>query len=1480
MAYQISDTCDIKSTASDSKLLLSNPTTTWSLRNNVIDNKFILENQSLPNIFDIDPLTGDAEFINNVRLIELKLRSNSGFNTNLLPSAGLVADYNVTFPTIPPSTNQTILYNGSNYVWQDFFSTTNNKFVVTTNPDPTQFPLISAAIAALPFVPTINNSFVIYVEPGLYNEPATVVVPDFVYITGIDMQGCIIQPLNTGYDLFKFGRGGLAFMQVQNVLSPNYAFDMTDCGDFSLFHKVTTENCERGFNCAATTIDCVTYLEYVDLTGSPTSEVSLSISSTLPFTSNVNIENFFTFEHFTNHITVDGIGSDLLGQGCSFQGDITSTFMLVTNSGNVELRGFLVKDFNNGISVPTDGGTPNLLMVGGMFNNNVMEIDVQEVGTTGYYFGSSTYTKVFINPLSLFFIQNKNLRQINVAKKGGDFSSVKAAVDFITGNTATTPFVITVAPGVYIENNMTLKSFVSIVGLAKTTCVIQALTNGVLIDLQPSSYIFNMTINSTNVPGNISVRYQGGVGSVLLQDVIFVTSETHISLNSTVGINRSIINNIIFFTNGTFKTGIDIQDNGTNSMVSLIEGVIWAPTTFGNFTNLIYTKSIAASVITNIIVSNVDVSQTTLPGQGSSFTIEGPVNFTLVASTIKGLDIGVNVPNLVVLAPTLFINSTTLDMHVTNDILITNPNTTGSVAVNANISMVSISSDNIGVIVDDINGSISLGGDLFQGRVQSEVTNISEMLQLGGNMGVLSHTSGVITLNAGLNVDISNGTGYLTITSTPPNYIRYITWTSATIMLTDNTLNWIIVNNAGTVTSTTSEPDPIETIILGSVYTNSGTVDYIQAVHRDAHNTGTLIDTTLRDAIGPIFGSGCLASPGSVGLKVSVTSGIYYFSTKSYSPSLSADITMLGYYRDGVGGYVLVTLTDVPLLWDNNSGTLQSITILNWVKHALYVVGDGVNQKYLFVYGQEQFSSELNAQNGNLPTPPSFFDNNVVSIAAIVVTNTDVVLTSGRFIDIRPTLSFRSGGTTVSSDHNSLNNLTVGNAHPQYLRRDGTDGGMNADLNMNSNNITTVGTVNGVTVETHAFRHLPGGADPLTTAIAVDVAQANVIGVANSFARSDHVHNHGSQPSNGTNHAAVTTVVNGFMIAADKLKLDDATSAPTANTLALRDGSANINFANIGIFNATANRTITLASPNTLAANITYQLPPADGLNGTVLTTNGAGVTTWSAVASSNPTTTAGDLPYRDPSNVYNRLPIGAQGMYLRSTTPTTIAWSQNTLPSRETIIFDDFLSANTNNGDTNWSTANSGGGSGFTRPGGVANDTDLGFISLNVQAATSTVQINKDLSLLRFGLGPFYSEFRCKVLTNILNTYSVRIGFLNTSIATPTIGAYWELNGVTLIGAANWNVVCRQSAILVTSNVGPAFDTNWHVFGINYNMGLSRIEFYYDGVLTNFISTNIPNSASLRCGPAVQVIKLVGTTANSIYFDYFYMNYQFTNPR
>ncbi len=62
---------------------------------------------------------------------------------------------------------------------------------------------------------------------------------------------------------------------------------------------------------------------------------------------------------------------------------------------------------------------------------------------------------------------------ITVAKSGGDFSSIQAAIDSITDAGASKPYGILLMPGVYSETVTMNKSYVSLVGVDRDSCIIE-----------------------------------------------------------------------------------------------------------------------------------------------------------------------------------------------------------------------------------------------------------------------------------------------------------------------------------------------------------------------------------------------------------------------------------------------------------------------------------------------------------------------------------------------------------------------------------------------------------------------------------------------------------------------------------------------------------------------------------------------------------------------------------------------------------------------------------------------------------------------------------------------------------------------------------------------------------------------------------------------------------------------------------------------
>jgi hypothetical protein len=115
---------------------------------------------------------------------------------------------------------------------------------------------------------------------------------------------------------------------------------------------------------------------------------------------------------------------------------------------------------------------------------------------------------------------------------------------------------------------------------------------------------------------------------------------------------------------------------------------------------------------------------------------------------------------------------------------------------------------------------------------------------------------------------------------------------------------------------------------------------------------------------------------------------------------------------------------------------------------------------------------------------------------------------------------------------------------------------------------------------------------------------------------------------------------------------------------------------------------VSFKAPDTIAANVTWTLPAADGTSAQVLSTNGTGTLSWATVGSSQWTTTGSDIYYNtgnvgigtsspDNNSGYSALSIsnttGAQ-VYLRSTTGTITA-----LVGADSASSAGYLATNTN---------------------------------------------------------------------------------------------------------------------------------------------------------------------------------------------------------
>jgi len=770
-----------------------------------------------------------------------------------------------------------------------------------------------------------------------------------------------------------------------------------------------------------------------------------------------------------------------------------------------------------------------------------------------------------------------------VASGSQQFNSVKAAVDSITDNSSTNRYVVRVGPGVFIEDTITLKPYVSVVGDASLSSVVQSLTGNNIFVGCDGSMLADLTIQGATNLGMAAIALT--VGKMSIRGIRFGSNDRLISAISIDGDINLFCQTCRIFPGTSFSQALHAEDGGNDCFI-VMKSFAWTTIPVGplTVTDFFYISGAKTEVVADAVM--IHPESFVIP-TGNALTIQDGAKLDVNACIIEGFVNGIYVPNV---GTGPIINASDMSILLnTHDVLIEHPATQGSITglmARAGVLINPLSSLVISFADEDEGGSV-LVGNQFVGDTIDQVTNMSTLVQQGSNIGEIS--GGLLTSGAGLSINLSAGSGYLMINASPTDYLHYTPWNAQAITLPANQDNWIYIDKDGVIQTSLARPDVIYTILVGKARTDASSIVYIQQVPRLAYHEATLIDRTMRQGVGNIYYSGSLVTKDAdpSGLMLDVTQGRYFFGSLEFDPSGGTPISsMLSFYRNGSGNYIITSTTEVDYdHWDNGTGVLDLIPTDSYARHSLYVVGDGGDEKYLMVYGQTLYSSLIDAQNGSLPTPPSSWSSNIALISSFIVTNTPVAAEKiVAFYDERPRLTVQATAQTGVTVHGELSGLSA-NDHPQYLQVNGS-APMEGNLNMGDYNITTSGLVDGVDVSAHESRHLPNGEDPLTTAAPVTISTSNSIGIANSFARSDHQHNHGNL-TGGSLHADATTIASGFMSAANVTKLGAATAALTPNTIVMRDGSNNFS---AGTITATLSGNATTATSATTAGSFSGSL--------------------------------------------------------------------------------------------------------------------------------------------------------------------------------------------------------------------------------------------------------------------------------------------------
>jgi hypothetical protein len=316
-------------------------------------------------------------------------------------------------------------------------------------------------------------------------------------------------------------------------------------------------------------------------------------------------------------------------------------------------------------------------------------------------------------------------------------------------------------------------------------------------------------------------------------------------------------------------------------------------------------------------------------------------------------------------------------------------------------------------------------------------------------------SGGNITISGSLTITTAAGYGYLHNMGT--EVFQRIDWADSDLTLAPNTNNYIFIDETQTLTAAPIQPPSAHNIILGRVVTNDTGIELIDNSPYFAAHMSNALSKFNRNALGPVFADGCIVSEDAVPYQLDVTAGLYYFGENEYDPTGGNAITFTRYYQSGSGafGWNISSQTTVPSMVYNSGSALIAMSASYFTKHSIYTVGEGPDEEYFLVVGQDQYATLVEAENAGLPTPPTYFSDGVVSLAAIYVQSGSANIT--QIQDTRPIIGFRAAGVNASSIHGNLLGLNADD-HVQYLLVDGTRA-MGGNLDMGGFNISNAASI-------------------------------------------------------------------------------------------------------------------------------------------------------------------------------------------------------------------------------------------------------------------------------------------------------------------------------------------------------------------------------------------------------------------------------------
>lgn len=1016
--------------------------------------------------------------------------------------------------------------------------------VKKANIGPGEFTSVKAAIDSITTA-SASNRFIVDVGAGIFTEDQITLKP-WVSVRGQLDNSTVISPSSPTNTILI----GAENCQVANLTLTG----ATGVGGRAVYHQGTVgaplvlKNVTFGGNQKQVEIYGATgttlcRVENCTMGGGPTSDFTegFVVTNTGSVATSLVLSNFIFQDTVTPYVArmVYASGTNVrvsiasstfrVGTGSSSEG------LVAENGADLRANNTSLRGFDKAVYAKNVGDAPNVVIQGVWINDSTSyDILIEHPTTTGDAFSNYEYEKIIIPDTASFFLKGKDRKKISVFKKGGDFDSIKAAVDSILDSSEANRYAIEVGPGLFIEDEIVVPNYVSIHGSTIQTTIVKTssfLQN--LFVIGTGSELSFMTLEGLNGGGTAAVKIENAGDFAQMHKISIYDFDIGVEHRAETS------------DSNLYMEYVDINGDYTNAIKAVSSD---------GFFNRTQAENLYAYESLNPDAETIHGTGTDLELQffvtklfcestQKGIVINNGASLRLNAVEISGASVGVEIENIGIGSHIVTLATSIANNDV--NYLISHPNASGSIFGGVDLSKVQIDpSAQISVLLlDAINNGIALNGPFFYSNSSYQnITEISQLIVNAPPMGVMD--GGELSVDTGLSLAVAEGFGYYMTDNIPSDILVKKEWPNSTVLLPAESTLYVYFNNSGILTSNVTELDPEKNIILGRVTTNSTEIYYIEKIPFKIHHLPMLLSKTFRHAFGPVYVEGNIVTETGT-RQLNVTSGHYHFAEHKFGPVGGSPITFETLYQSSTPGQWVRTTGETTVSnsqYDNLAGGLAGIPANKFVKHLLVVLG-GPSEQWILIYAQTIYDTAQEAIDAPLPMAPEWMGvySSFAKVAGIVVGSSETNINT--ITDERPRASFSAssvgggggGGGGGVTDHGALTGLGDDD-HAQYLLTSGVRA-MGGSLDMGGNSIINVNLVDGVDVSAHASRHLPNGADPLATGTPSSIGTANSTGIANALARQDHVHNHGAQ-TNSTHHAVATVSSNGFMSSTDKSKLD------------------------------------------------------------------------------------------------------------------------------------------------------------------------------------------------------------------------------------------------------------------------------------------------------------------------------------------------------